>query len=74
VIYGSLDVVDGLLLHDGAALDDYITQRFEIYPPGGGFIFNTGHFVQPDLPPRRLLQAYRRVNELAVQYGAGEAG
>lgn len=68
-VYGSLDVVDGLLTHQGEALDEYITQRFEIYAPGGGFIFNTGHFVQPDIPPARLLRAYTVANELAARYG-----
>lgn len=70
VIYGSLDVIDGLLKYDGPALDDYIKRRFEIYAPGGGFIFNSGHFVQPDIPPARLVRAYTLVNELARQYGA----
>ena len=50
VIYGSLDVVDGLLKYDGDELDEYITERFGIYAPGGGFIFNGGHFIQPDIP------------------------
>jgi len=68
VIYGSLDVVDGLLAYDGDALEEYITQRFTIYAPGGGFIFNTGHFVQPDIPVQRLLHAYRVVQRLAKQY------
>lgn len=72
VIYGSLDVVDGLLAYQGDALEDYIAQRFAIYAPGGGFIFNTGHFVQPDIPPARLLHAYSVVNRLARQYGAAE--
>jgi uroporphyrinogen decarboxylase len=70
VIYGSLDVIDGLLKYDGKALEDYIIRRFEIYAPGGGFIFNTGHFVQPDIPPRRLIHAYTVANELARKYGA----
>jgi uroporphyrinogen decarboxylase len=70
VLYGSLDVIDGLLKYDGKALEDYITRRFEIYAPGGGFIFNTGHFVQPDIPPRRLIHAYSVVNELARKYGS----
>jgi uroporphyrinogen decarboxylase len=69
VCYGSLDVIDGLLAYDGEALTDYITKRFAIYAPGGGFIFNTGHFVQPDIPPQRLIHAYTVVNELAKQYG-----
>ncbi len=68
-LYGSLDVIDGLLAYDGDALNDYITRHFEIYAPGGGFIFNTGHFVQPDIPPARLVNAYARVLELAKQYG-----
>jgi uroporphyrinogen decarboxylase len=72
VIYGSLDVIDGLLAYDGNALADYITERFRIYAPGGGFIFNTGHFVQPDIPPRRLLHAYGIVNELARKYHLAE--
>lgn len=69
IIYGSLDVVDGLLAYQGEALAQYITERFRIYAPGGGFIFNTGHFVQPDIPPQRLIQAYTVVNDLARQYG-----
>ena len=69
VCYGSLDVIDGLLAYDGEALTEYITKRFQIYAPGGGFIFNTGHFVQPDIPPQRLIHAYTVVNALARQYG-----
>lgn len=70
VVYGSLDVVDGLYSHEGEALDEYITEKFEIYAPGGGFIFNTGHFVQPDIPVQRLIRAYTLANELAQRYGA----
>jgi uroporphyrinogen decarboxylase len=69
VIYGSLDVVDGLYTHKGEALDEYIRKRFDIYAPGGGFIFCTGHFVQPDVPPERLIRAYRLANELSEKYG-----
>jgi len=70
VIYGSLDVIDGLLAYDGQELADYISERFRIYGPGGGFIFNTGHFVQPDIPPQRLIDAYTVVNSLAAEYGS----
>jgi uroporphyrinogen decarboxylase len=70
-IYGSLDVVDGLLAYDGQELEDYITHRFEIYAPGGGFIFNTGHFVQPDIPPQRLMRAYTLANRLARHAARG---
>ena len=70
VLYGSLDVIDGLLAYEGDVLAQYIMDRFKIYAPGGGFIFNTGHFVQPDIPPQRLLQAYTVANEMARKYGA----
>ena len=69
VVYGSLDTVDALLLQEDAALADYIAGRFAIYAPGGGFIFNTGHMVQPDTPPQRLVGAYRLASELATRYG-----
>jgi uroporphyrinogen decarboxylase len=68
-VYGSLDVVDGLYGMDGDELDDYIRGRFEVYAPGGGFIFTTGHFVQPDIPVQRLIRAYTLANELAEKYG-----
>lgn len=70
IIYGSLDVIDGLLAYEGEALEQYITERFKIYAPGGGFIFNTGHFVQPDIPPERLFHAYTVANEMARKYGS----
>lgn len=69
VVYGSLDVIDGLLGLEDDELADYITKRFAIYAPGGGYIFNTGHFVQPDIPPARLVRAYTLVKQLAQQYG-----
>lgn len=69
VVYGSLDVVDGLYTHEGEELDQYIRDRFAVYAPGGGFVFNTGHFVQPDIPVARLQRAYALANELAQQYG-----
>jgi uroporphyrinogen decarboxylase len=70
VIYGSLDTVDALLLQEDAALADYIAGRFAIYAPGGGYIFNTGHMVQPDTPPQRLVGAYRLARQLAGAYGS----
>jgi uroporphyrinogen decarboxylase len=70
VIYGSLDVMDALMAYDGKELDDYITRRFAIYAPGGGFIFSSGHFIQPDIPPQRLIRAYTLANKLAREYAA----
>jgi uroporphyrinogen decarboxylase len=70
IIYGSLDVVEGLRVFDGEALEQYIHDRFVVYAPGGGFIFNTGHMVQPDVQPKRLLHAYTVAKRLASQYAS----
>ncbi|MCO6452021.1 MAG: hypothetical protein J5I90_14655 [Caldilineales bacterium] len=70
VVYGSLDTVDGLILKEDEALEHYITEKFDIYGPGGGFIFNTGHFVQPDTPPQRLIRAYTLAKQLAANYAS----
>ena len=61
-------MIVGLLKYDDEELEAYITERFRIYAPGGGFIFNGGHFIQPDIPPARLIRAYRTVQKLAPQY------
>jgi uroporphyrinogen decarboxylase len=66
--YGSLDTVEGLNLYDGEELKNYIKKRFEIYAPGGGFIFNTGHFVQPEIPIERLIYAYEIANQYSKLY------
>jgi uroporphyrinogen decarboxylase len=68
VIYGSLDVIDGLFKLEAEELAQYITERFGIYAPGGGFIFNTGHFVAADIPVERLTRAYTVANKLAQEY------
>ena len=68
VIYGSLDVVDGLRVYDGEVLEQYIADRFAVYAPGGNFIFNTGHMVQPDVQPQRVLFAYSVAKRLAQEY------
>ena len=60
----------GLYEYEGEDLDHYISDRFAVYAPGGGFIFCTGHYVQPDIPPSRLIRAYSLVNELALKYGS----
>lgn len=68
--YGSLDVIDGIRTNEGDDLTDYITKRFEIYAPNGGFIFHSAHFIQPDVPPERLLHAYTIANNLAGRLGS----
>jgi len=40
-----------------------ISDRFRIFAPGGGFVFNTIHNVQPRVPIENLLALYETVNE-----------
>jgi uroporphyrinogen-III decarboxylase len=37
-------------------------QRIEAFAPGGGFVFNTIHNVQADVPPENLIALYETVN------------
>lgn len=40
-----------------------VSDRFRIFAPGGGFVFNTIHNVQPKVPIENLLALYETVNE-----------
>ena len=40
-----------------------VSDRFRIFAPGGGFVFNTIHNVQPGVPIENLLALYETVNE-----------
>jgi uroporphyrinogen decarboxylase len=66
VMHGGLDVMDSLLTLEGEALMDYVRKQFEICKPGGGFIYNGSHLIQPDISPEKLCSVYRLANELAM--------
>jgi len=42
-----------------------VKERMEIFAPGGGFVFNPDHNIQPNTPPENIIAAY----EAAVEYG-----
>jgi uroporphyrinogen decarboxylase len=65
VMHGGLDVMDMLLNLEGDALMQYIRKQFEICKPGGGFIYNGSHLIQPDIAPAKLCSVYELANELA---------
>lgn len=65
VIHGGLDVMDSLLNLDGEDLMQYVRRQFEICKPGGGFIYNGSHMIQPDVSPAKLCRVYELANELA---------
>lgn len=44
---------------------DHVTERLEIFAPGGGFVINTVHNILPDVPPANVVamfEAVRRFN------------
>lgn len=46
-----------------AGVKDHVTERLEIFSPGGGFVFNTVHNILPDVPPENIVAMYEAVDE-----------
>ena len=44
---------------------DEVRQRIETFAPGGGFVFNPVHNIQPNTPPENIAAAY----ETAIEAG-----
>lgn len=65
VIHGGLDVMNAMVRLTDDELRDYVHRQFEIFKPGGGFIFAGSHIIQPDVDPKRLCMVYELANELA---------
>lgn len=40
----------------------HVTERMEIFSPGGGFVFSTVHNILPDVPPRNIVAMYEAIN------------
>jgi uroporphyrinogen decarboxylase len=46
-----------------AEVKDHVTERLEIFSPGGGFVFNTIHNMLPDVPPQNIVAMFDAVDE-----------
>jgi uroporphyrinogen decarboxylase len=46
-----------------AQVKDHVTERLEIFSPGGGFVFNTVHNILPDVPPENIVAMYEAIDE-----------
>ncbi len=46
-----------------------VRERLRIFSPGGGFVFNTIHNVQPMSPVANVLAIYRTVQEAGTYSG-----
>jgi len=40
----------------------HVTERLEIFSPGGGFVFNTVHNILPDVPPQNIVAMYETID------------
>ena len=47
---------------------DEVKRRMDDLAPGGGFIFNTVHNIQADVPPENIMAMWEAVREYGV-YG-----
>jgi len=47
-------------------IKQHVTERAEIFAPGGGFVFNQIHNIQADIPPENIVAMYDAA--LAFQY------
>ena len=42
---------------------DEVRRRIEDFAPGGGFVFNTVHNIQPDVPPENIVAMWEALHE-----------
>lgn len=45
---------------------DDVRRNIEALAPGGGYVFNTVHNIQADVPPENMLAMYEALAEYAV--------
>jgi hypothetical protein len=60
---GGVDTQDTLPFGAPDEVRDQVRERIRIFGPGGGFVFNTIHNVQPQVPVENLLAMYETVRE-----------
>lgn len=41
-----------------------VKENIEVFSPGGGFIFNTVHNIQDDMPPENIMAMWETLQEL----------
>jgi len=62
---GGIDTQDTLPNGTPQAVQDEIKRNIELLAPGGGFVFNTIHNIQADVPPENIEAMY----ETVLKYG-----
>ncbi len=62
---GGVDTQDTLPNGTPQSVQDEVKKNIELLAPGGGFIFNTIHNIQADIPPENIVSMY----ETVLKYG-----
>ncbi len=60
---GGVDTQDTLPFGTPDAVRAEVSERIKIFGPGGGFVFNTIHNIQPKVPIENVLAMYETVRE-----------
>jgi uroporphyrinogen decarboxylase len=62
---GGIDTQDVLPHGTPQKVSDHVKRSLDVFAPGGGFVFNTIHNIQADVPPENIAAMY----ETLAEYG-----
>ena len=62
---GGIDTQETLPRSSPQAVREEVIRNIEMFAPGGGFVFNTIHNIQADVPPENIVAMY----ETVLEYG-----
>jgi uroporphyrinogen decarboxylase len=60
---GGIDTQKILPLGNVQQVKDEVRKRIEDFAPGGGFVFNTVHNIQADVPPKNIMAMWEALQE-----------
>lgn len=71
---GAVDTQDVLPHGTPQQVRDDVWRNLDALAPGGGYVFNTVHNIQADVPPANILALWDALREYQAGAGAGESG
>ncbi len=63
---GGIDTQDTLPHGTPAQVKDEVKRNIDTLAPGGGFVFNTIHNIQADVPPQNIIAMYEALHEYGI--------
>jgi len=63
---GGVDTQDTLPHGTPEQVKDEVKRNIDILAPGGGFVFNTIHNIQADVPPENIMAMYETLHEYGI--------